>query len=191
MVTSLLRALRFFLAVLSQAVLLLYAGAAYSSSVNLAPGLEIDLPSALSLDVITAEDQPEPANKRKGTTIGSPIIAGKINGEPAYFIAASKVKNWEKNSILWKRLENGISDRSKPGEFLIRQRGNFTTLTNEVVWFRVYEFEADNQKHRQVYFLLNQQRTSYWITLTMVKDGDINLAIPIAKALLSRARVIE
>lgn len=191
MVTSLLSALRFSLVVSSQAALLLYAGAVYASSVNLAPGLEIDLPSSLSLDVITPQDQPDQLDKPKKPVITSPIIAGKINGEPAYFIAASKVKNWEKNSVLWKRLESGIEERSKPGEFTIIQRGNFPTLTNEIVWFRAYEFEAENQKHRQVYFLLNYQRNAYWITLTMAKDSDISLAIPITKALISRARITE
>jgi hypothetical protein len=191
MVTSLLSALRFSLVVLSQAALLLYAGVVYASSVNLAQGLEIDLPSSLSLDVITPQDQPDQLDKPKKPVITSPIIVGKINGEAAYFIAASKVKNWEKNSVLWKRLESGIEEQSKPGEFTIIQRGNFPILTNEIVWFRAYEFEAENQRHRQVYFLLNYQRNAYWITLTMAKDSDINLAIPITKALISRARITE
>lgn len=188
MVTCLLSTLRFSLAVLCQAALLFYAGAVYASTVNVAQGLEIDLPSSLSLEIITPQDQLE---KLQGTTIANPMIAGKINGEPAYFIAATKVKNWEKNSVLWKRLENGISDRSKSGEFIVSQRGNFSTLLNQAVWFRAYEFEVESQKHRQVYFLLNDQRNTYWITLTMVKDSDINLAIPITKALLRRARVVE
>lgn len=188
MVTYFLSTLRFFLTVLSQAALLLYAGAVYASAVNLAQGLEIDLPSSLSLEIITAQDQPE---KLQDATITSPIIAGKINGEPAYFIAATKVKNWEKNSVLWKRLESGISDRSKSGEFTVSQRGNFSTLLNQAVWFRAYEFEAENQKHRHVYFLLNDQRNTYWVTLTMAKDSDINFAIPITKALIRRARITE
>jgi hypothetical protein len=188
MVTYLLSTLRFSLALLSQAVLLLYAGAAYASSVYLAQGLEIDLPSSLSLEVITPQDQ---LDKLKDTKITSLIIAGKINGEPAYFIAATKVKNWEKNSVLWKRLESGISDQSKSGEFIVSQRGNFSTLVNQMVWFRVYEFDAENQKHRQVYFLLNDQRNTYWITLTMANDSDINLALSITKALIRRARIIE
>ncbi|MEN0036443.1 MAG: hypothetical protein AAGC78_05220 [Cellvibrio sp.] len=188
MVTFLSSALRFSLVVLSQAGLLLYAGAVYASSVNLAQGLEIDLPSSLSLEVIAPQDQPDAL---KNTPIANPMIAGKINGEPAYFIAATKVKNWEKNSVLWKRLETGISDRSKSGEFIVSQLGNFSTLLNQTVWFRAYEFEAENQQHRQVYFLLNDQRNSYWITLTMAQGSDINLAIPITKALISRARIIE
>lgn len=188
MVTYFLSTLRFSLAVLSQAALLLYAGAVYASAVNLAQGLEIDLPSALSLEVITPQDQ---LDKLQDATITSPMIVGKINGEPAYFIAATKVKNWEKNSVLWKRLETGISDRSKSVEFIVSQRGNFSTLLNQAVWFRAYEFEAENQKHRQVYFLLNDQRNTYWITLTMANDSDINLALPITKALIRRARIIE
>lgn len=188
MVTYLLSALRFSLALSSQAALLLYAGAVYASSVHLAQGLEIDLPSSLLLEVITPQDLPDTL---KDATITSPIITGKINGEPAYFIAATKVKNWEKNSVLWKWLESGISDRSQSGEFIISQRGNFSTLVNQAVWFRAYEFEAKNQQHRQVYFLLNEQRNTYWITLTMANGSDINLAIPITKALIRRARVTE
>lgn len=188
MVTYLLSTLRCSLALLSQAVLLLYAGAAYASSVYLAQGLEIDLPGSLSLEVITPRDQLGKLNDAKITSL---IIAGKIDDEPAYFIAATKVKNWEKNSILWKRLESGISDRSKSGEFIVSQRGNFSTLVNQMVWFRVYEFETEDQTHRQVYFLLSDRRNTYWITLTMAENGDINLAIPITKALIRRARVIE
>jgi hypothetical protein len=178
MVTDILNRLRFYLTVLSQAALLLYAGAAQATTVHLAQGLEIILPSSLALEVIAPQDQ-----------INSPIIAGEVSGEPGYFIAATKVKNREKNSVLWNRLESEIRKRSNTGEFTVSQRGNFSTSINNMVWFRVYHYETINQAHRQVYFLLKDQRTTYWITLTMVEGVNINLTIPIAQALIRRARV--
>ncbi len=179
MVTGILNKLRFYLAVVSQAALLLFASATQATTVHLAPGLEITLPSSLALDVIPAQDQ-----------ISSPVIAGAISGEPGYFIAANKVKTWEKNSVLWKRLESEIRKRSTDGEFTLNQRGHFVTRTNDKVWFHVYHYTTAEQSHQQVYFLLKDQRTTYWITLTMVEGVDINLTIPIAKALIRRARVI-
>ncbi|HEX7762534.1 MAG TPA: hypothetical protein VF433_02845, partial [Cellvibrio sp.] len=59
--------LRFYLAVVSQAALLLFASATQAATVHLAPSLEITLPSSLALDVIPPQDQ-----------ISSPVIAGAI-----------------------------------------------------------------------------------------------------------------
>lgn len=180
MVTCILNTLRFYLALLSQTALLLYAGAAQASAVHLAPGLEITLPSSLAVEFVPPQEQ-----------FNSPIIVGELSGTPGYFIAANKVKTWEKNIVLWKRLESEIRKRSKTGAFTLSQRGNFSTIANDIIWFRAYEYESSDQLHRQVYFLLKDQRTAYWITLTMVDNVDIKLALPIAQALIRRARVVD
>ncbi|ACE83967.1 hypothetical protein [Cellvibrio japonicus] len=103
-------------------------------------------------------------------------------------MAATRVKTWEKNAVLWKRLESEIRKRSSSGEFTLGQMGSFSTRVNDTVWFRAYQYQSADQ---QVYFLLKKQRTTYWITLTMVEGVDINLATPIATALIRRARVID
>lgn len=180
MLTCILNTLRFYLAVLSQAALLLCAGATQASTVHLAPGLEIVLPDSLAIQVISPHDQ-----------FSSPVIAGELSGEPGYFIAAVKIKTWEKNGVLWKRLESEIRRLSSAGEFTITQQGNFFTALNHNVWFRAYQYQTQERSHHQVYFLLKDQRITYWVTVTMVEGADINLSIPIAKALIRRARIIN
>ena len=177
MLTSILSALRFVLAVLSHAALLLSAGVALAAStVELAPGLEITLPTSLVIDVLEQGQQK------------SPVIAGEVGGEPGYFIAATKIKTWERNNILWRKLETEIRSRSA-SDFTIVMRGSFTTTANDAVWFRAYEYESLDQQHRQVYFLLKGERSIYWVTLTMIEGVDVDLVIPIAKALLHRAKI--
>lgn len=181
MVASILSIPKFCLAVLSHAALLLWAGAALAaSSVTLAPGLEMTLPSSLVINVFEPQQQ-----------LDWPVIAGEIGGRPGYFIAATKVITWEQNNILWRKLETEIRDRSSARKFTVGVRGSFTTLANGGVWFRAYEYESAEQKYSQVYFLLKGKRSIYWVTLTMVEGIDVDLVIPIVKALIRRARFSE
>ncbi len=187
MVTCIFYNLRFYLAVLGQAALLLYTTTIYASTapapapiVQLAYGLEVTLPGSLALQVIAPHEQ-----------FKHPIIAGNINGEASYFIAATRINDWEKNALLWNRLENQIRRKSDRNEFTIRQRGSFSTTQNIAVFFRMYEYNTNNQQHRQVYFLLNNQRAGYWITLTMLEGADASLIIPIATALVRRAHMLN
>lgn len=193
MVTFSLRTLRLALALLMQAALLLYAGAVQASAVQLAPGLEIELPSSLALDVIPPREPSKETDNSAvdDTAVTGPVLVGKVNGEPGYFIAAVKVKNWEKNNILWQRLETAIANKSNAGEFTVSQRGSFPAAIDDLVWYRAYEFIIADQTHRQVYFLINDRNNTYWITLTMVQGVDTNLAIPITKALIHRLRIVE
>lgn len=184
MPTYILNALRYYLVLLSQTALLLSAqpstaSASQASTVYLAPGLEVPLPSALALEIIKPQDQ-----------ITGPILAGEVNNNLSYFIAASKAESWGKNIVLWKMLETGIRKQSSTGNFILRARGNFSTNAGDMAWFRAYEYTAGEQIHRQVYFILKNQHTVYWITLTMTETVNIDLTIPIAKALIQRARII-
>lgn len=179
MVSATMSRLKFLLTLLSQTVLLFYAVAVQASAFHLAPGLEITLPDSLALEVIAPHDQ-----------FNGPIIVGEVEGEPGYFIAATKVKTWEKNSVLWKRLESELRKRSSTNVFIPSHEGKFFTNLNDKVWFKAYAYNTAEQAHHQVYFLLKNQRTTYWITLTMVEGVDINLAIPLAKTLLQRAHII-
>ncbi len=161
-------------------LLLLAPMSAYASKVYLAPGLEMTLPSALALDVIELQDQYQ----------GS-ILVGEVNNTAGYFIAASKANAWEKNAVLWKRLENGIRLQSDNDDFALLKRGSFYTHDNNLVWFRAYEYKSAEQTHRQVYFLIKNQFTVYWITLTMTDPVSIDLTIPITTTLIQRARIVQ
>ena len=161
-------------------LLLLTPMSAQASKVYLAPGLEMTLPSALALDVIELQDHYQ----------GS-ILVGEVNNTPGYFIAASKANAWEKNAVLWKRLESGIRLQSDTDDFVLLKRGNFYTHNNNLVWFRAYEYQSAGQTHRQVYFLLKNQNRVYWITLTMIDSVGIDLTIPITTTLIQRARILQ
>lgn len=163
------------LAIAVRLLLLLWAGTAFAASVNLAPGLDMPLPSSLVVEVV-APKTPDTA----------PVIAGEIGGEPGYFIAATRIKTREQNLLLWKRLESEIRKRSISKNFVSERKGNFSTLQNDPVWFRSYQYDAAGQTHRQVYFLLKHDESAYWIILTAVEGISLDLVIPIAEALIRR-----
>ncbi len=163
------------------AVLLLFlaqASSAVQSSVELASGLKVSLPDPLVIEVLG--DQPESYG---------PVLVGEIEREPGYFLAATEIRVWERNHILWKKLEDEIGSRSETGDFNAGVEGRLTTLEGDRVWYKAYEFQADGVTHRHVYYLLKGERSSYWITLTMVEGVDIGLAIPLAEALVRRAQI--
>lgn len=180
MVACVLRILKRYLAILSQAMLLLYAAAAYASTVNLAPGLEIALPSALSIEIIGPQD---PSH--------SPTLVGEIGGEPVYFIAATKINMWERDPALWKRLESELRKQSNTGDFILKTEGSFVASPHDTVNFKTYEYESADQKHSQVYFLLRDERNIYWLTLTLAEGVDIDVVMPIAQALIRRASFMD
>jgi hypothetical protein len=142
--------------------------------------LDISLPSALAIEVIEPQD---PSS--------SPILAGEIGGVPGYFIAATRINMWERDPALWKRLESEIHKLSNTGDFLLLIEGNFPASPLNNVNFKAYEYDSSEQKHIQVYFLLRDDRSIYWLTLTVVEGVDVDLVIPIAQALISRARFVD
>ncbi len=141
MVRCVLNTLRRHLVILSQAALLLGAASAHASTVNLAPGLDIALPSALTIEVIENQNS-------------APMLAGELGGEPAYFIAATKITLWERDPALWKRLESEIRKQSNNGDFTLESEGSFSASPQNTVNFKTYEHESADQKHSHVYFLL-------------------------------------
>lgn len=151
---------------------------------QLAPGLQVPLPDSLELAVF------EPGDLPASLALGSPVLVGKLNAAPGYFIAATQVKTWEKNAVLWRRLESEIGKRSK-GEFNLRQRGNFTTDHAGRVWFRHYEYRTAGQRQQQVFFLLKGSRRVYWLSLTTLEGSDTGKVIPLAQALLRRAQIVS
>lgn len=175
-----LRSAKNYLVRVCQLALLLASASAIADKAYLAPGLELPLPSALALEVIRPQEQ-----------FNGEVIVGEVNNAPGYFIAASKANAWEKNAVLWKRLESGIRMQSDNDDFVMLKRGNFYTHNNNLVWFRAYAYQSAEQTHRQVYFLLKNQNTVYWITLTMTETVDINLTIPITTTLIQRARILQ
>lgn len=190
MVSSFLNTRGFGLAVLIQAVLLLLSTGATQAAtvnlapVNLAPGLEIPLPTALIIEVM----EPQVPNISLHST--GPVIAGEIAGKPGYFIAATKIKTWEKNAVLWKKLEAEMRKRSATNiHFTIK--GSFITAARNAVWFRGYEYTLVDQTHNPIYFLLKTDREAYWITLTMTAGVDVDLVIPIAETLIRQARITD
>lgn len=165
------------LVILSQAaVLLLCAAVTHASTVSLAPGLEIALPTALSIDIIEPQDQ-----------YHSLRLAGEIGGAPGYFIAATKITMWERDPALWKRLENEIRRQSNSGDFTLKTEGSFVASPHDTVNFKAYEYASADQQHSQVYFLLRDERNIYWLTLTLAEGVDIDVVMPIVQALIRRA----
>lgn len=180
MVTLILDKLRFYLALLAQVALLFYAIGLRAEPLELAPGLKLTLPDTLALAVIAAPDSAQ-----------FPVVMGELNGEPGYFLAATKIKAWEKNAILWRRLETNIGKRAEGNSFTLLSSGSFQSDDELKVFFRGYEYRVEDQTRQQVYFLLNTQRAGYWLTLTAAENVDIKLAIPIASALVRRARIAD
>jgi hypothetical protein len=180
MVRCVLNTLKRYLVLLNQVALLLCAAAAHASTVNLAPGLEIPLPSALTIEVIEPQDQNH-----------SPMLAGEIGGEPAYFIAATKITLWERDPALWKRLESEIRKQSNTGDFTLKTEGSFAASPHNTVNFKTYEYESADQKHSQIYFLLRDERNLYWLTLTLAEGVDIDVVMPIAQALIRRVSFVD
>lgn len=172
--------IRRYLAILSQAILLLCAAVTHATTVNLAPGLEISLPSALTIEIIEPQDQ-----------YHSPTLAGEIGGEPAYFIAATKINMWERDPALWKRLESEIRKQSNSGDFILKAEGSFAASPHDTVNFKTYEYESADQKHSHVYFLLRDERNIYWLTLTVVEGVDMDVVMPIAQAVIRRASFMD
>ena len=160
--------------------MLLFSITVQATTVNLAPGLEITLPSALAIEIIEPQD-----------TSDHPILAGELGGTPSYFIAATKVTMWERDPALWKRLESEIKKQNKTGEFLLLADDSFSATPHDNVSFKAYEYESAEQKHIQVYFLLRDDRNIYWLTLTMLEGVDMDVLIPIAQSLISRARFVD
>jgi hypothetical protein len=156
------------------------AGGALASTVNIAPGLEMTLPAPLVIDVFESQRNSD-----------GPVVVGEIEGGPGYFIAAVRVRTWERNNILWRKLETEIRDRSETGDFVTSAKGSFVTMAGDSVWYRAYEYESRDQNHRQVYFLLKGERSIYWVTLTVIEGVSVDLVIPIAKALIRRARLMD
>lgn len=168
------------LAIVTRLLLLLYAGTAFAATVNLAPGLEMPLPSSLVIEVFDAQ-----------TPGKAPFIAGDIGGEPGYFMAATRIKTRDQNLALWKRLESEIRKRSINKNFVSERKGNFATQQNNPVWFRSYQYESAGQTHRQVYFLLKHDESAYWIILTAAEGVSLDLVMPIAEALIRRTTPVD
>lgn len=173
------RSFRFCLALFSQAILLLCALSCHAETVTLAPGLEINLPSALSLQL-------EQQDQREFST-----LVGEVNGTQSYFMAATLINIWERDPVLWKRLESSIRQQSSASEPLLRMEDTLTASPHGTVSYKIYEYESEQQKHLQAYFLLKGERSLYWISLTTVPDTDISTVLPLAQALISRMRFVN
>lgn len=158
---------------------MLCALACQAETVTLAPGLEINLPSALSLQ-LEHQDQRE-----------FPILVGEVNGGQPYFMAATLIKIWERDPVLWKRLESSIHQQSGTSQLLLKLEDILTAPPHSTVSYKIYEYDSEQQKHLQAYFLLKGERNLYWISLTTVADTDINTVIPLAQALISRMRFVN
>lgn len=161
-------------------LLVLQAGSTLASPVDLAPGLKLSVPDSLVVEVLDAPS----ANS-------GPVVVGAVEGEPGYFIAATRAPDWERNQTLWKQLELELRHRSEEKVVNLGAEGRFATLEGDSVWYRTYEWRADGRPQRHVYFLLKGERSVYWFTLTMVEGVEVGLALPLAEALIRRASIDE
>lgn len=180
MVTRILRYLLSGSVVLLQTALLLcgLSAGTWAATANLAPGLSLRLPESLAVQVV---ELPE-----KGRY---PILVGEIEEQESYFMAALKIDAWERNHVLWRRLEDAIRKRSDDGKFVTGVRGSFTTTAGESVWYTLYEYDANDVSQRQIYYLLKSDQSAYWITLTVVEGVDMALVLPIVRALIRRVQL--
>lgn len=168
------------LAFACQLLLLCAAESAFASTINLAPGLDAELPDSLVVGIF---EETAPGN--------APVLVGEVGGEAGYFIAANRIKTRDQNLMLWKKLEAEIRKRSTSRNLISEKKGNFYTRQNKPVWFRSYQYETAGQEHRQVYFLLRNDEVVYWITMTAVEDVSMDTVIPVAEALIRRVTLTD
>ncbi len=146
------------------------------SSIELAPGLTLTPPDSLSLEYTEA-----------GSVNETPVLIGRIEGSPSYFMVADKIAGKQRTSVLWEKLEMEIRDRVDRQSFEVRDRGIFTTIAGAKVWYRSYRYALEGVVHKPVYYLIRQGKNSYWVTLTVAEDIDQKVVKPIADAVLKRA----
>ncbi|WP_027328232.1 hypothetical protein [Marinimicrobium agarilyticum] len=171
---------------LSRSVVLLQSGlllvglsaGSWAATANLAPGLSLTLPEPLAVRVVELEEKE-----------GELILVGEIEERESYFMAALKIGAWERNHVLWRRLEDAIRKRSDSGNFVTGVRGSFTTAEGEGVWYTLYEYESNERPLRQIYYLLKSDQSAYWITLTVVEGVDVALVLPVVRALIRRVQL--
>lgn len=180
MVTRIFRYLLSGPVVLLQTALLLcgLSAGTWAATANLAPGLSLSLPESLAVRVVEFQG--------KGR---APMLMGEIEEQESYFMAALKIDAWERNHVLWRRLEDAIRKRSDDGKFVTGVRGSFTTSEGEGVWYTLYEYDANDVSQRQIYYLLKSDQSAYWITLTVVEEVDVALVLPIVRALIRRVQL--
>lgn len=146
------------------------------SILELAPGLNVILPEPLSLHYIQSDVASE-----------SPVLMGSIEGAPGYFIVADKVVEQQRTSVLWEKLEMEVRGRADRHSFETGDRGTFVTTDGAKVWYRSYRYAVGKVVHKPVYYLIRQDKSSYWVTLTVAENIDGSVAKPIADAILKRA----
>lgn len=150
------------------------------SETGLAAGLSVMLPESLAVHEYYRNDADE-----------FPILIGEIDGEPAYFLGAVRVKRWERSNVLWTKLETELRYIDPSDNLSVIARGGFTTDGGQKVRYRGYRFRHKEGFRRQVYFLLRSDTQIYWLTLTAVEGADLAVVIPLAQALIRRAHLVE
>jgi len=159
-------------------VLLLCSLEAFAGDLELAPGLFIAVPENLSLSSL-------PSGRLGGRT----LIQGELSGKPGYFGAGMVIRELESNSALWKRLEAKLSDRSYQRDVRQIRQGQFTTQEGVPVSYRLYKYSDGTRWHRQLYFLIRNQKRAYWVYWVTVPSVDMSTVLPLAKLLMTRARI--
>lgn len=160
--------------------LLLLPFAVCAEPIQLAPGLELDLPSSLAA--------------RPQTVTGdglSEVVVGYVEGEPAYFVAASAVERDLRSSLLWARLETILRKKSVDGHLEITRRGNFKTRSERLVWYRLYHYRDGEEPQQQLYFLIRGRTRSYWITATSIEAVPLASSFALIKEMVRRLSVLE
>lgn len=180
MVTCILRYLLSGSVVVLQTGLLLcgLSAGAWAAAANFAPGLSLTLPEPLAVRVVELQENG-----------GAPMLVGEIEEQESYFMAALKIDGWERNHVLWRRLEDALRKRSDTGNFRTGLRGSFTTTAGQSVWYTLYEYRSNERPHRQIYYLLKSEQSAYWITLTVVEGVDVELVLPVVRALIRRVQL--
>ncbi len=162
------------------ALLSAVAVCADDAETHLAPGLSVLLPESMAV-----------RDYRSHSSDDYPILVGDLDGEPAYFLGAVKVRRWERSNVLWTKLETELRYIDPSDNLSVITRGGFTTGSGHEVRYRGYRFQHKDGFRRQVYFLLRSDSQIYWLTLTMIERADLGVVIPLAQALVKRTRLAD
>ncbi|MGD8175156.1 hypothetical protein [Marinimicrobium sp. ARAG 43.8] len=145
---------------------------------TLAPGLTVNLPDALPVQVAELQSSNE-----------SPVLMGYVEGAPAYFLSATRIPQWQRTNLAWTKLDLALSDSSDDGHIQIKTNGRFKTRLDVEVWYRAYEFSNGGDIQRPVYFLLKGHYQLYWLTLTVAEGVNTEVVLPMAEVLVRRMEI--
>jgi hypothetical protein len=146
---------------------------------QLAPGLRVDPPDNLSIQYENLE-----------VLNGKPALVGYVEGAPAYFVAAETVNAGVRAEALWAKLESGLKRESDDYQIHTLGTGSFQTQEGHPVRYRAYRYTKQREPHQQIFYLVRSEDSAYWIYVTAIESLDLQVILPLVKAVVRRATLV-